>query len=102
MKLLHITITTALFVLIGSLVGQQALAEPLSIHDLIPTPDFFEQGREEFEEEIEQLYHHQGENNSDDASEPSETILKITVDPQAEIEDHLSHLEPSDLSQVQR
>lgn len=94
-----ITITTAFLAAIVVL-GQQNLVlaslAPLTpaqlaqfARDFAPYPDFFQQGRELFEQEIQRMYQQQ--------NAVHESPLKIELNPQAEI-DRLPQIQPSDFS----
>ena len=107
MKLLQLTITTLLLLLIAGLFAQPALAQFVEqsnhnsfthpAHDLVTHPDFFQQGREKFETEIDLLYDDTMRNEINNASDTPNVSLKITFDPQAEIQEHLRHIQPNDL-----
>lgn len=104
MKLTHLTIATALLLSTGLLTQQSsALANQESLtpeqanrlsHDLIPsTPsqDFFQQGQQKTEREIERLLQRQNA----DSNEP---LLRMNVDTQQEI-NRLPQIQPSNVLQ---
>lgn len=97
MKPTRIITTTAL--LLAGLVGQQSLAiagverlTPEQVNritrDVTAFPDFYERGREQFEQEIQRLQERQD-------AEPEPT-LTINIDPQAEI-DRIPQVKPDDV-----
>ena len=104
MKISHISIATALLLSMPVLLSQQTSAvasqelqtleqvNRLS-RDLVPLPDFFQEGREKFEREIQRLDQRQNASSTED-------ILKIHVNSQAEI-DNLPQFKPSNLQQPQ-
>jgi hypothetical protein len=104
MKISHISIATALLLSMPVLLSQQTSAvasqelqtlqqvNRLS-RDLAPFPDFFQEGREKFEREIQLLNQRQNASSTED-------ILKIHVDSQAEI-DNLPQFKPNHLQQSQ-
>ena len=104
MKINHVTITAALLLSIAVLLSQQtsvAASQRLEAleqvnrlsRDLAPFPDFFQEGRDKFEREIQLIDRIQ----NDSSTEP---LLKIHVNSQTEI-DRLPQLEPNDLQQSQ-
>ena len=104
MKITHVTTATGLFLSMALLLSHQTSAvanqelqtiEQLNrlSRDLAPFPDFFQEGREKFEREIQLI-----EQRKNPAS--TEDILKIHVNSQAEI-DNLPQFKPKDLQQPQ-
>ncbi len=105
MKLISVT---ALFFSVVWLVGEQAAAiaqlspsakisaptAQLS-RDVAPFPNFFQQGQESLDREIQLLYQRQNAPSASSGESLSEPPLKINVNPQAE-RDRLPQIQPSE------